>query len=112
MEKLTLKKLNFLCKSLMNWDSEKVEMRFYGERKEIVKELNSCSEQEIELFLSGFFCENPIVEALADGQIDIEQFSAAKKVQIFIRRGLMLCYLTNHEPGLVVKPYWKEQQNL
>ena len=73
-----------------------------------MQELNDCSEQEVELFFSGFFCENPIVEMLSDGQIDIKNLLPHKKVQIFIQRGLILCDLTNHEPGLIVKPHWRK----
>lgn len=108
---LTLKKLDFLCESLMNWNVKEVETRFHGTREELLEVLNDCEELEIELFLSGFFCDNPIVELAADGQMDIQKLSTTEKVQVFIRRGLVLCYLTNHEPGLVVRPYWKDRQN-
>lgn len=108
---LTLKKLDFLCKSLMDWNAKEVESRFHGTRKELLEVLNTYKELEIELFFSGFFCENLVVELAADGQMDIKNLSAADKVQVFIRRGLVLCYLTNHEPGLVIRPYWKDKQN-
>lgn len=95
----------------MNWTPEKVESRFHGTREELLKALNNCDELETELFFSGFLCENPIVELAADGQMDIKNFSVVEKVQVFIRRGLVLCYLTNHEPGLVIRPYWRDKKN-
>lgn len=109
--KLTLKKLDFLCKNLMDWNVKEVEARFHGTREQLLEVLNTCEELEMELFFSGFFCENPIVELAADGQRDIKHLSSMKKVQVFIRRGLVLCYLTNHEPGLIIRPYWKDKQD-
>ena len=108
MEKITLRNLNLICKAFRDWNPEKVEERFHGTRKQLIKELNGCNEQEVELFFSGFFCENPIVEMLSDGQIDIKSLSSSEKVQVFIQRGLILCDLTNHEPGLVVKAHWNK----
>lgn len=108
---LTLKKLDLLCKGMMNWSTKEVETRFHGTRKELLEVLNTCEELEMELFFSGFFCDNPLVELAADGQMDIKKLSATEKVQVFIQRGLALCYLTNHEPGLVVRPYWKDKQD-
>lgn len=109
--KITLKKLDFLCESLMDWDIKDVETRFHGTRKELVEALNACDELAAELFFSGFFCDNPIVELAADGQTNINKLSSYEKVQVFIRRGLVLCYLTNHEPGFVVKPHWKDKHS-
>ena len=37
-----------------------------------------------------------------------KKLDTEEKVQWFMRRGLMLCYITNHEPGFVVKPYWSK----
>ena len=110
-QKLTLKKMDFLCESLMNWSPEDVEKRFHGTRKEILAALNDCNVLDVELFFSGFFCENPIVEMAAGGQSDITKLSNNDKIQVFIRQGLALCYLTNHKPGLVVRPYWKDKNN-
>lgn len=53
--KITLKKLDFLCKSLMNWDQKDVETRFHGKWEEIIEELIRFDEQDIELFFTGFF---------------------------------------------------------
>lgn len=103
---ITLKQLNLLCKSLMNWDVKEVEARFHGSRNELLEVLNACDELEIELFFSGFFCENPVIGLAADGQMDMKKLSSSEKVSVLIRRGLVLCYLTHHEPGLVVKLYW------
>lgn len=108
--KLTLKKLDLFCESLMNWSSKDVERRFCGTRKEILEALNGFDELAVELFFSGFFCENPLVELVAGGQT-IKKLSPHEKIQYFIHRGLALCYLTNHEPGLVVRPYWKDKHN-
>lgn len=108
-QKITLKQLNLLCKSLMNWNGKEVEARFHGTRKELLEILNGHDELEIDLFFSGFFCENPIIEALADGQTDVKKLSTSEKIGVFIGRGLVLCYLTNHEPGLVVRPCWQDK---
>ena len=109
-QKITLKQLNLLCKSLMNWGVKEVESRFHGSRKELLEVLNACDELEIELFFSGFFCENPVIGLAADGQVDMKKLSSSEKVSVFIHRGRVLCYLTHHEPGLVIRPYWKDKQ--
>lgn len=108
-KKITLKQLNLLCKSLMNWNGKEVEARFHGTRKELVEALNGYDELEIELFFSGFFCENPIIELAADGQTELKKLSTSEKIGVFISRGLVLCYLTNHEPGFVVRPCWQDK---
>lgn len=107
---ITMQNLNNVCKSIKNWNADDIEKRFYGSRKELIEALNNCAELEIELFFSGFLCENPLIDFFADGQIDIRNLSANEKISVFIQRGLVLCQLTNHEPGFVVKPYWHEKR--
>lgn len=103
-----MKSLNNLCKCIKNWSAKDIEKRFCGSRKELLEALNTHDELEIELFFTGFFCENPLIDFFADEQTDIRTLSADQKIAVFIKRGLLLCYLTNHEPGFVIKPYWHE----
>jgi len=110
MKKINLRSFHALCKSLKNWDHDYVEKRFQGSTKELVEFLNNCEELEIELFFSGFFCDNRVVALASDGDIDIKRLTTLEKIQLYINRGKTLCLLTNNEPSFVVNSCWNDDK--
>ena len=68
--------------------------------------MDVCNFLETEIFFTGFFCNNPIVDFFADEKCDIQDLTSKEKVDLFIKRGIILCQLTEKEPGFVVGPRW------